>query len=218
MPNLAKPWPIVTDHLTSLRCHCGSTRLFAAPFIAIADQNASALTYAVAERLIAFPSPYLAWPPCAMPLLIRAPPHHSLLRHCDSILVSAFAAQFRSMPLIAPPLQFHAFLCPGSARLLKSPPWPRNLRKALPLRFNSLLLSAIAWHIVSAHFLCFAALHALAALRRCLAINYFALPQLCFLSPRHALATPRGSVLCHRWAIKAAHRQSGPCRCAAMRH
>lgn len=119
------------------------------PFIAIADQNASALIYAFAftslpdVALLVFAVALLF---SSLHLLIRSSLHHSLLFHCDSMLVSAFALQFQALPIFA-----------------------------------------IALHIDALRFRCFAALPESSPCHRQAILN-FALPQLCFLSPRHAFA------------------------------
>lgn len=93
---------------SSIHRHCGSNR------------RSSNLRLSQSARILSSPCHRVAFPFSTLPLLIRASPHHSLLRHCDSTLVSAFAVQFRALHIFAIALHIYAVHCHCYAALPKS--------------------------------------------------------------------------------------------------
>lgn len=156
--------PFPSMQLRSFRCHCparhfssmpslcysglrqstatqyDSLQYNSFPFIAIADQNASALIYAFAftslpdVALLVFA---VALRFSSLPLLIRASPHHSLLLHCDSMLSSAIALPIWTDLCIAMPLLFNSKHC-----------------LSLPPHYISMLFTALAMLYISSPCLC----------------------------------------------------------------
>ncbi len=129
--------------LISIHRHCGSNRLCAN------------LRRSQSARILSSPLLCDFTQIHALPLLIRASPHHSLLRHCDSMLASAIALPIWTDLCIAVPLLFNSEHC-----------------ISLPPHYISMLFAATA-------------------------LQYFAFPQLCFVSPRHAFAAQLKSRHCH---------------------
>lgn len=172
--------PLRTDATlwSSIHRHCEAPRClavavpglcFAPPCSAIADQIDAPLTYAFAftslpdVALLVFA---VALRFSSLPLLIRASPHHSLLRHCNSTLVSAFAVQFRALHIFAIALHIDAVRCHCFAALPESSPCHRQtilnfafpqlcflsprhafalLNEAPPYRCKSTHFSALPW-------------------------------------------------------------------------
>lgn len=116
--------------------HCNSIRLLAIQLISIhrhcgSNRRSSHLRLSQSARILSSPCHRVAFPFSTLPLLIRASPHRSLLRHCDSMLVSAFAMLYISSPCLcssersaALPLQVYslqrsamAFLCSATPGL-----------------------------------------------------------------------------------------------------
>lgn len=106
----------------SIHRHCGSNR------------RSSNLRLSQSARIQSSPRRRIAFHFSTLPLLIRASPHRSLLRHCDSMLVSAFALQFRALHIFATALHIDAVRCRCFAALPESSPCHRQaiLNFALP--------------------------------------------------------------------------------------
>lgn len=98
----------------SIHRHCGSNR------------RSSNLRLSQSARILSSPRRRVAFHFSTLPLLIRASPHHSLLRHCDSMLVSAFAVQFRALHIFAIALHIDAVRCRCFAALPESSPCHRQ--------------------------------------------------------------------------------------------
>lgn len=104
------------------------------PFIAIADQIDAPLTYALASQRASYHRHAVALHFYTLTLLIRASPHHSLLRHCDSMLVSAIALPLCTDLCIAMPLLFISKHC-----------------ISLPSHYISMLFAAVASRLFPNH-------------------------------------------------------------------
>ena len=121
----AKPLRLNTNHcnalaiqLISIHRHCGSNRCSSNLRLSQSSRILSPPCRRVAVHFSTLPLLNVAVPPVALaeqlialPLLIRASPHHSQLRHCDSMLVSAFALQFRALHIFATALHIDAVRC-----------------------------------------------------------------------------------------------------------
>lgn len=119
----------------SIHRHCGSNR------------RSSNLRLSQSARILSSPCRRVAFHFSTLPLLIRASPHHSLLRHCDSMLFSAFAVQFRALHIFATALHIDAVRCLSLPLLCFIS--PRHafalLNEAPPYRCKSTHFSALPW-------------------------------------------------------------------------